>query len=162
MKLFDSNELLNDVKIENMFLLDKVKNLELELSVAREQTDRSASSKLDRILSVQKSPFDKTSLGFIESISVPAPHSTNFVPSSSSEPPVSEIVKSFVSEAKSVEVTPSRKIRVDLKESKPKAPNPSKGKTQDKPASVCHFCGKSGHIRPNCYKIGRASCRERV
>ena len=21
------------------------------------------------------------------------------------------------------------------------------------PAWVCHFCGKSGHIRPNCYKL---------
>ena len=69
-----------------------------------------------------------------------APHSTNFVPSSSSEPPVSEVVKPFVSEAKSVEVIPPRKIRVDLQESKPKAPNPPKGKLHDKPAWVCHFC----------------------
>ena len=30
MKLFDANELLNNVKTENMFLLDKVKNLELD------------------------------------------------------------------------------------------------------------------------------------
>ena len=35
-KLFDINELLNNVKTENMLLLDKVKTLELELSVARE------------------------------------------------------------------------------------------------------------------------------
>ena len=55
LKLFDANELLNNVKIENMLLLDKVKNLELELSVAREQTNRSASSKLEHMLSVQKS-----------------------------------------------------------------------------------------------------------
>ena len=58
------------------------------------------------MLSVQKSPFDKTGLGFVESISVPAPHSTNFVPSSF-EPLVREVVKPSVSEAKSVEVTPS-------------------------------------------------------
>ena len=45
MKLFDANELLNNVKTENMLLLNKVKNLELELSIAREQTDRSASFK---------------------------------------------------------------------------------------------------------------------
>ena len=51
-KLFDANDLLNNVKTENMLLLNKVKNLELELSIAREQTDRSASSKLDHILSV--------------------------------------------------------------------------------------------------------------
>ena len=35
-KLFDANDVLNNVKTENMFLLDKVKNLELELSVAKE------------------------------------------------------------------------------------------------------------------------------
>ena len=52
LKLFDANELLNKVKIENMLLLDKVKNLKLELSVAKEQTNRSTSSKLDHMLSV--------------------------------------------------------------------------------------------------------------
>ena len=36
LKLFDANELLNSVKIENMFLLEKVKSIELELFVARE------------------------------------------------------------------------------------------------------------------------------
>ena len=51
-KLFDANDLLNNVKTENMLLLDKVKNLELELPVAREQSNRSASSKLDHMLSV--------------------------------------------------------------------------------------------------------------
>ena len=147
-KLFDANDLLNNVKTENMLLLDKVKNLKLELFVAREQTDRSASSKFDHILSFQKSPSNKTGLGFVESISVSAPHSTNFIHSSSSKPPVSE--------AKPIEVTPPRKIRVDLHESKPKAPNPSKGKIHNKPARICHFCGKSGHISPNCYKLQAA------
>ena len=151
--MFDATELLNNVKIENMLLLEKVKNLEHELSVAREQTDRFARSKLDHMLSAQKSPSDKTGLGFVESISVSAPHSTNFVPSSSSEPPVSEAVKPSMSEAKSTEVTPPRNIRVDLQESKPKAPNPPKGKLHDKPAWVCHFCGKFRHIRPNYFKL---------
>ena len=105
------------------------------------------------MLSVQKSPFDKIGLGFVESISVFAPHSTKFVPSSSFENLKSEDVKPSVSEAKPIEVTPPRKIRVDLHESKPKAPNPSKHKTYDKPAWICHFCRKSGHIRPNCYKL---------
>ena len=114
-KLFDANELLNNVKAKNMLLLDKVKTLELELSIAKEQTNRSASSKLDHMLSVQKSPSDKTGLGFVESISVLAPHSTNSIPSSSTEPSVNEVVKPSVSKAvKSVEVTPPRKIGVDL------------------------------------------------
>ena len=150
-KLFDTNELLNNVKTENMLLLDKVKSLKLDLSVAR-----SASSKLDQLLSVQKSPFDKFGLDFVESISVSALHSTNFFPSSSSKPSVSEVVsetvKPPVSEVvKPIEVSPSRKIRVDLKES-----TLSKDKMHGKPAWVCHFYGKSGHIRPNCYKLQAA------
>ena len=35
-KLFDANDLLNNVKTKNKLLLEKVKNLELELSVVRE------------------------------------------------------------------------------------------------------------------------------
>ena len=112
-KLFNVNELLNNVKTENMLLLDKVKNLELKLSIVKEQTNKSVSSKFDHMLSVQKSPVDKTGFGFVESISVPKPHSINFVPSSA--PPMSEVVKPSVSEAaKFVEVTPPRKIRVNL------------------------------------------------
>ena len=112
--LFNATELLNNVKIKNMLLFEKVKNLEHELSVAREQTNRSANSKLDHMLSVQKSLSKKIGLGFVESIPVSASHSTNFVPSSSSKPPVSEVFKPSVSGAKSVEVTPPKKIRVDL------------------------------------------------
>ena len=50
--LFDATKLLNNVKIENMLLLEKIKNLEHELSITKEQTDRSASTKLDHTLSV--------------------------------------------------------------------------------------------------------------
>ena len=71
-------------------------------------------------------------------------NSTNFV--SSSEPPVSDIIKP-------IEVTPLRKIRVDLQESKPKTSNPPKTKLHDKPAWVCHFCEKSRHIHSNCFKL---------
>ena len=78
---------------------------------------------------------------------MPETHSTNFV--SSSKPPVSEVVKS-------VEGTPPRKIRVDHKESKPKNSTLSKDKLHDRPAWVCHFCGKSGHICPNYFKLQTA------
>ena len=56
LNLFDANELINKVKTENMLFLDKIKNLELEISIAREQINRSASSKLKHMLSIQKSP----------------------------------------------------------------------------------------------------------
>ena len=57
---------------------------------------------------------------------------------------------------KPLEVTSPRKIRVDLKESKPKQPTLSKDKSHDKLAWVCHFCGKSRHIHPNYYKLQAA------
>ena len=104
------------------------------------------SLKLDQMLSVQKSHSDKFRLGFVESISVFAPHSTNFVSSSSYEPSVSEVVgdtvKPPMSEVvKPIEVSPSWKIRIDLKEFKPKESPLSKDKMHGKPAWVCHFCG---------------------
>ena len=72
-------------------------------------------------------------------------HSINFV--SSFKPPKSEIVKP-------VEVTPPlRKIRVDLKESKPKNLTIPKDKSHNRPLWVCHFCEKTGHIRPNYFKL---------
>ena len=148
-KLFDANELLNNVKTENMLLLDKVKLLELDLFVTR-----FASSKFDQMLSVQKSPSDKSRLGFVESIFVSAPHSTNFVPSSSSEPSMSETVKHSVSGVvKPIEVSQSWKIMVDLKKSKLKEFTLFKDKMHGKPAWVCHFYGRFGHIRPNYYKL---------
>ena len=73
----------------------------------------------------------------------------NEVVSEKVKPPVREVVKH-------IEVSPSRKIRVDLKESKPKESTLSKDKMHGKPAWVCHFCEKSGHIRPNFYKLQAA------
>ena len=78
---------------------------------------------------------------------MPKTHSTNFV--SSFEPLVSEIVKP-------VEVTPPRKTKVDLKESKPKNPTIPKDKKHDRPLWVCDFYGKTRHIRPNCSKLQTA------
>ena len=52
LNLLDANELVNKVKTENIMLFDKIKNLELELSIVREQTNRSANSKLDHMLSI--------------------------------------------------------------------------------------------------------------
>ena len=46
LNLLDTNELVNKVKTKNMMLLDKINNLELELSVAGEQTNKTASLNL--------------------------------------------------------------------------------------------------------------------
>ena len=57
---------------------------------------------------------------------------------------------------KPIEFSPSRKIKVILKEFKPKESTLPNDKMHGKPAQVCHFCGKSGHICPNCYKLQAA------
>ena len=112
LNVFDAIELVNKVNAENIKLVEKIKNLELELFVVREQSNRSASSKLDHILSIQKSSLEKSGLGFVDSISESETHSTNFV--HSSKPSKIEFVKP------KEEVPAPRKIRVDFKESKPK------------------------------------------
>ena len=81
LNLLDANKLVNKVNTEIIMLIDKIKNLELELFVAREQINRSTSYKLDHMLSIQKSPLDKSGLGFVHSITESETHSTNFVPS---------------------------------------------------------------------------------
>jgi len=100
------------------------------------------------MLSIQKSPIDKMGLGFVDSISVSEAHSTSFVPSS--EPHKIEVFKP-------IEVTLApRKIRVDLKESKPNNPNLPKDKKHDRSLWVCHFCGKAGPTCPNRFKLQAA------
>ena len=97
------------------------------------------------MLSVQKSPFDKAGLGFVERISNYVSHSTKFVPSSTKPKldfrnPKEELLATW-------------KIRVDLRESKPKNPNKPKGKRQNKPLWFCYFCGGARHTCPNCFKL---------
>ena len=51
------------------------------------------------------------------------------------------------------EILASRRIRVDLSESKPKNLNQSGSKKLHKPQWFCHFRGGAGHTRPNCFKL---------
>ena len=97
------------------------------------------------MLSIQKSPLDKSGLGFVDKSET---YSTNFVPSS--KPSKIEVEKP------KEEVLAPRKIRVDLKESKPKNPNLPKDKKHDRPLWVCHFCEEAGHTHPNCFKLQAA------
>ena len=82
--VWNANELLNSIKIENMTLLEKVKGLELELFVVREQIDRTYISKLDDMSNVQKFVLGKTGLGFVESGSSSIVNPPKFVPATSS------------------------------------------------------------------------------
>ena len=139
-KLFDTNELITSVKIENMSLIEKFKSLESELSIAKEQLDRTSTSKLDNILNVQKSSSDKTGLGFVKSVSTFVVHPPKFVFATS--------ISTFEVKVPKEEILAIRKIRVDLSESKPKKPNHPRSKKQHKPQWFCHFCGGARHTCP--------------
>ena len=150
LKLFDANELLNSVKIENMTLLEKTKSLELELAVTREQIDRTSTSKLDVMLNVQKSISDKTGLGFVEigcSFTIHPPKFVLATSSSDVHPSVSKV------KVHKEEVLASGRTRVDLSESKPKNPNQSGSKKHHKPQWFYNFCGGARRTRPNCFKL---------
>ena len=144
-KLFDANELITSIKIENMSLIEKVKSLESKLSIARKQLDRTFTSKLDNMLNDQKSSFDKIALGFVESVSSSVVHPPKFVLATS----ISTLEVRIPKE----ETLATRKIRVDLSESKPKKLNHLESKKQHKPQWFCRFCGEVGHTCPNCFKL---------
>ena len=129
-KLFDTNELITSIKIENISLIEKVKSLESELSVAREQFDRTFTSKLDNMLNVQKSFSDKTGLGFVKSVSTSVVHPPKFVFATSTSTVHPSLSKVKVPKE---EALASRRTRVDLSEYKPKNPNQFGSKKQQKP-----------------------------
>ena len=66
-KLDKTTRLIETLIVENTSLEEKVKNLEVKLSLARTQIDRMFSAKLDDVLSAQKPIFDKTGLGYVVS-----------------------------------------------------------------------------------------------
>ena len=113
--------------MENTSLEEKVKNLEVELSQIRTQIERMSSAKLDEVLSAQKSSFDKIGLGYAvssgPSFSIASRSRTVFVPQSEKG-------------------DKGMKSKTDLANSK----------SFVRP-HVCHHCGVSGYIRPNCFKL---------
>lgn len=66
-KLFDANELIIAVKIEMMSLIENAKSLESKFLIVRDQIDRTSTFKLNNMLNVQKSAYDNTRLGYVES-----------------------------------------------------------------------------------------------
>ena len=106
-------------------MIEKVKSLEFELFATREQLDRSSSSKLDNMLNAQKSLSNKTGLGFVESVLSSIVSPTKFVPAVSTPKPDVRVPKK--------EVLATRKIKIDLSETKPKKLTQSRAKKQLKP-----------------------------
>ena len=63
-KFDESSQTIGALRFENNFLAEKTKKLKAELFQVRAQLERTLSAKLDEMLSLQKSTFDRTGLGY--------------------------------------------------------------------------------------------------
>ena len=80
-KFDETNQTIGALRIENNFLAKKTKKLEAKLFQVRAQLERILSARLDEMLSLQKSVFDWTGLGYdFSSPSIASTSSTVFIP----------------------------------------------------------------------------------
>ena len=63
-KFDEANQTIGVLRFENNFLAEKTKKLEAKLFQVRTQLERTSSAKLDEMLNLQKSAFDRTGLGY--------------------------------------------------------------------------------------------------
>jgi hypothetical protein len=126
-------------------LLLRIEELKEKLLETQLQLERVTDEKMTRMLSIQKSPTDKTSLGYVApSSNAPSTPKTVFMKPTVPEPP-------------------------------PTAEDKGKDKVNDdvpgtqKPHSIrippiCHHCGLSGHVRPQCslLKAQKAKAKKEV
>jgi hypothetical protein len=136
---------LNSLQNEKSSLLRKIQELEEKLLDTRLQLERVTDEKLTHMLSIQKSPTDKTGLGYVAPpTDTPSTSRTVFVKPAVPDPPPT------------VEDKGKDKINGDV------------SGTQKPPSirrsPICHHCGLSGHARPQCslLKAQKAKVKEEV
>jgi hypothetical protein len=136
---------LNGLQTEKSSLLLKVQELEEKLLETQLQLERVTDEKLTRMLSIQKSPTNKTGLGYVASSSdAPSSSKTVFVKPTVSEPPPT------------VEDKGKDKINDDV-------PGTQKPYSIRRPP-ICHHYGLSGHVHPQCslLKAQKAKAKKEV
>jgi hypothetical protein len=120
---------LNSLQTEKSSLLCKIQELEEKLLETQLQLERVIDEKLTHMLSIQKSPTDKTGLGYVAPPSdIPSTSRTVFVKPVVSEPPPI------------VEDKGKDKINGDVSDTQ-KPPSFRK-------SPIYHRCSLSGHVRP--------------
>ena len=155
-KFDEANQIIGALRFENNFLAEKTKKLEAELFQVRAQLERTSSAKLNEMLSLQKSTFDQTDLGYdFSSPSIASTSATIFVPPANNIETENNIVKNeLVSEnidkGKSILGAPAKLDKKEIKN--PKAKKGNSLKPKQKKQHFYHHCGAAGHTRPNCYK----------
>ena len=155
-KFDEANQIIGALRFENNFLAEKTKKLEAELFQVRAQLERTSSAKLNEMLSLQKSTFDQTDLGYdFSSPSIASTSATVFVPPTNNIETENNIVKNElvsknVENGKSILGAPPKLDKKEIKN--PKAKKGNSLKPKQKKQHFYHHCGAAGHTRPNCYK----------
>ena len=148
------------MRFENKFLVEKTKKLDAELFQVRTQLERTSSAKLDELLNFQKSTSNKTGLGYDHSLfscstSSNALNRVIFVPpdnndnSEVTDPKIVNVSEDKSDMGKSILRAP---LKVGKKETKQNNYRFTNKKSQPKKPHFYHYCGASGHTRPNFYK----------
>ena len=155
-KFDEANQTIKALKFENNFLTERTKKLKAELFQVRAQLERTSSVKLDEMLSLQKSSFDWTSVGYDFSFPSIATSSTIvFVPSTNNveienNDVKNELASENIDKDKSILGAPPKLDKKEMKNPRAKKGNTQKPK--QKKQHLCHHCGAARHTRPNCYK----------
>ena len=133
-KFDEANQTIGALRFENNFLAEKTKKLEAELFQVRAQLKRTSSTKLDKMLSIQKSASDRTGLGYgLSSSNIASTSTTIFVPlASNTEIENTDVKISLASEnldkGKSILEAPPKLDKKDAKNPKAKKANSQKPK----------------------------------
>ena len=133
-KFDEANQTIGALKFENNFLAEKTKKLEAELFQVRAQLERTSSAKLDKMLSIQKSALDRTSLRYGISSSNTASTSTTVFVSSAKNTEIENIdvkisqASENLDKGKSILGAPPKLDKKEAKNPKAKKANSQKPK----------------------------------
>ena len=93
-KFDEVNQTIGALRFENNFLAEKTNKLKAELFQVRAQLERTLSTKLDEMLSLQKSTYDRTGLGYgFSSSNIVSTSTTIFVPPTNNDEIENNVVK---------------------------------------------------------------------
>ena len=137
-------------------MAEKTKKLKVELFQVRAQLERTLSTKLNEMLSLQKSASDRTGLGYdFSSPSLASTSTTVFVPSTNNVETENNNVKNElanenIDKGKSILGEPPKLDKKVVKN--PRIRREILKNQNKKKQHFCHHYGEAGHTRPNCYK----------
>ena len=155
-KFDEANQTIGALRFENNFLAEKTKKLEAKLFQVRAQLEKTSSAKLEEMLSLQKSAFDLTGLGYnFFSSSIASASTTVFVPPANNvkienSDVKNELASENLDKGNSILRAPPKLDKKEIKNSRAKKGNSQKPK--QKKHHFCHHYSATGHTRPNCYK----------